>query len=251
MDSVWKSFDAIYCISLISRPDRYERAQRIFNKYQIPVEFYRPTKDPVSGEQGCFNSHTAIARLALKCNYRRILIFEDDIIVNEDAFAHASELMDFLASSIEWNILYFGSLPAPRSVFGYQGANSRIYQTEAWLTHAYALNNQKTLQYVSDQTYFPLGKSIDTIYRSSIPKCYALYPSMFYQGDVSSDIGFQGIQNIQLTNLIPYSAHHLFITTHEDWVYHTRLPAYYLYILVFLSVCVVGYVMKKTLVIKK
>ncbi|WMW05792.1 glycosyltransferase family 25 protein [Pseudomonas entomophila] len=71
--------DAVYCISLDARSDRRELfRESIAAVLDNPVIFHIVEKqsDP---KRGCYESHQALAQLALDQGLERILIFEDDV----------------------------------------------------------------------------------------------------------------------------------------------------------------------------
>ncbi|WP_248918371.1 glycosyltransferase family 25 protein [Pseudomonas entomophila] len=71
--------DAVYCISLDARSDRRELFRHsIAAVLGNPVLFHIVQKhsDP---KRGCYESHQALAQLALDQGLERILIFEDDV----------------------------------------------------------------------------------------------------------------------------------------------------------------------------
>ena len=73
--------DAVYCISLQTRPDRMAAAHAEINRVGLAplTTFYRPLPHPERPVQGIWESHRAVARHALERGLRRVLILEDDI----------------------------------------------------------------------------------------------------------------------------------------------------------------------------
>ena len=70
--------DRVFCISLDERKDRRELFRQTVTRHlSNPVEFYIAQRcdDPV---RGCYESHQALAAMALAEGWQRILVFEDD-----------------------------------------------------------------------------------------------------------------------------------------------------------------------------
>lgn len=135
---MWNFFDKIYCINLTERKDRYENCLKIFNKYKIPVTFFFAEREK-NGDRGCFHSHVKVCQDAKKNNYKRIIIFEDDVIdTDETSFIKIKYCINIL-KKINWNIFYFGCFPDIRKTT-YRTEFTNIYKVKAYGAHAYALN---------------------------------------------------------------------------------------------------------------
>jgi hypothetical protein len=72
-----------YCLTLKETPERTERARKRFSDLGMEVEFFVAEKHPQSGRIGCWNSHVKIWNLAKSRNEDIVIVFEDDIIINE------------------------------------------------------------------------------------------------------------------------------------------------------------------------
>jgi len=92
MEQVYKLVDQIYCINLISRPDRYARMRAFELEEKIKINFYRPKKDISGGIIGCFKSHINVISQAYNAGYNQVLILEDDIIKTP---AYSNGMVDF------------------------------------------------------------------------------------------------------------------------------------------------------------
>lgn len=183
--SVWNFFDMIYCINLYSRNDRLDRCKEFFNRMKIPVFFYRVHKHPISGAQGCYESHLSIFKDAYNRGYNNILIFEDDVI--ESPYFSIDLIqkgIDFMKKDKKWEIFYFGHQPDIFYNTNYPITNN-ILKTHSTLTHAYAVS-KKYIEKMVDLPYF--GMAIDKIFLQN-KYSYAIYPMVFYQDENSvSDI---------------------------------------------------------------
>ena len=75
-------FDEIYCINLDRRPQRWEMAQKEFDKLGILDKVKRFSAiDDLGGKRGCFESHMKIIHMAKENKLDNVFIFEDDVAV--------------------------------------------------------------------------------------------------------------------------------------------------------------------------
>nr|QBK91394.1 MAG: glycosyltransferase family 25 LPS biosynthesis protein [Pithovirus LCPAC302] len=182
---LWNYFDCIRCINLVSRPDRYSNSKKIFDKYYIPVEYYKTEKHKKGGEYGCFKSHINVIREAYYNGDKNILVFEDDIISTEYLTPKYLETaIDFMENE-KWDIFYLGALP---NINFYRSKRTRykgIYKLKGICTHAYVLN-RKAMKRLIGLKYN--GTPIDYYYIRNFDRCFAIYPTMFNQGLSESDL---------------------------------------------------------------
>ncbi|AYV85941.1 MAG: hypothetical protein Solivirus2_12 [Solivirus sp.] len=71
-----------YCISLISRKDRRDNIQKLFEKLEIEVSWWIVEKHPSGGIFGCSESHMMIWQQKHETEY--VCIFEDDLELFEE-----------------------------------------------------------------------------------------------------------------------------------------------------------------------
>jgi len=200
-----------YCINLYERNDRMMDAKQIFNKYNLPVNFYRVHKDKEDGRRGCFTSHINIIKKAHDKNLDNVLIFEDDIkcSLDKQGFYKKMQTVYDFTNKYDYDIFFLGSIPDiyKKST---KKISENIYKVNAYCTHAYILsrsgiNKYKNLSFDKERT------SIDYIYRES-DKSYAIYPSIFFQNESKSDIApswfsFFGSKEIIAKLREQYAAH--------------------------------------------
>jgi GR25 family glycosyltransferase involved in LPS biosynthesis len=106
MDQIYKELDQIYCINLISRPDRYANMKKFESEENIKLNFYRPERDPSGGMAGCFKSHIAVITQAYNAGYKQILVFEDDIIKTKGYESNDyNEIKKFIQTNNSWEII--------------------------------------------------------------------------------------------------------------------------------------------------
>jgi glycosyl transferase, family 25 len=180
-------FDAVYCINLYTRNDRYMASKQIFTKYNIPVEYYRTYKHPNGGLQGCFESHINVINKAWNRGAKNVLIFEDDLMViskTKDLVRNLNRAVNFMREK-QWDIFYLGAVPDYRRKSCHRVADyPGVYNLGGICTHAYVIN-RRAMNILRKIQYN--GTPYDFYLRDNF-KCFAIYPSLFYQGGFSSDI---------------------------------------------------------------
>ena len=109
----WGFFDdlniKIWCICLIERDDRFQRAKKEFKKVKLlrKVNFYRPQRNLNSERDGCFLSHEYCIRESLIEN-KHALVFEDDVVFTDDWLKKINYLQVFLRTCSSWDIIRLG-----------------------------------------------------------------------------------------------------------------------------------------------
>lgn len=129
-------FDKIYCINLNRRIDRWKRISKMFLEYNVDVQRIEAFDGQVIGspnklrpsQYGCLLSHKFVYEDAVKNNYGKILILEDDAYFDKNINSY-----DFTKLP-EWDVLYLGASQAP---------NTNIWDVE--MKDGYYLNNKNTL----------------------------------------------------------------------------------------------------------
>jgi hypothetical protein len=110
-------FNKIYCINLKRRADRWTRILKMFNQYEVDVQRIEAFDGNVVGsfnnlraaQYGCFLSHKSVYEDAVKNNYEKILILEDDVYFDKNINS-----FDFNKLP-EWDSLYLGASQAPNT----------------------------------------------------------------------------------------------------------------------------------------
>jgi glycosyl transferase, family 25 len=213
----WDFFDAIYCINLEKEVKRREKASNIFNRFGIPVTFFKGIPDKISNK-GCLASHKAIYNLALQKGYKKIFIFEDDIIPTKELTSDKVKYCTDFMERYHWDIFYFGAVS---STFNYHQIKSpvkNIYKIKGICAHAYALNNS-ALQKLKDIEWEPKNPLDYIIRDDDTLENYAIYPSLFYQ-----ETGYKLPINVITSGL----------RINEFYAYHINIP--FKYVLIFLII---------------
>lgn len=185
---------SIWCINLITRNDRYESAQNLFNDLDLEVKFYRTERhsNPI---QGCFESHQNVIKKSLSKRESYTLIFEDDITLSSsftiDKLEEAFSIIPLLPEN--WDILFLGCCPDIYNTYTYKTNIDNIFKVHAHCTHAYIISN-RYMKKIAQMKFIEDGKAIDEVYHSN-DNAYAYLPSLFMQGLMGSDIGNNAFNN--------------------------------------------------------
>ena len=174
--------DAVYCISIKERQDRRDLfEQTVGCLLQNPVFFHivERCNDPI---RGCYESHQALAKIALANGLERILIFEDDV-----------KPYVLYPVEIRWINRFILTRPFKALHLGYSMGRT-------WLTwfpfiargrvvalHAYILSREGCLE-LAESHY--QGEPVDRLFRNHI-KQHCAFPMLFRQHaamDAGSDI---------------------------------------------------------------
>ena len=135
------------CISLDRRPERWQDMQRKFdhhgirsvhrfsafdgNQMKLPADWmYTP------GAYGCLRSHLEVVREAQQRRLPSVLIFEDDVVLDEELENKFRVYIDELPP--DWDMLFFGALHRDEPIMV---ANNIARITQAYSTYAYVLRD--------------------------------------------------------------------------------------------------------------
>jgi hypothetical protein len=212
-DFDWSFAGAVYCISLRHRDDRAESAAAEFHRVGLcrQVIFYRPEKHEGSAVAGIWNSHRHVVRRAAKQGHRRVLVFEDDVLISRRL---RPETLRRIAAAIEglpadWTLFFLGHWP----LWAYP-VGSRLLRVGSACAHAYvgsprlmdwfeSTSSRKSLGYAR-----LAGKGVDAAY-AALPGAYAWFPMIAIQSASRSDhISWEaGRERRKVKHLITYSRH--------------------------------------------
>lgn len=179
----WDSLDKIYCISLEHRTDRRRLSAIEFAKVGLleRVEYVKVRKHPHNSEEGIFESHLRCIRQGLAANAQRMAIFEDDVVFDGSDPYRVKKGLQFMDRLDHWDMLFLGCLVSRSRPTASSDVRRIRYRC---LTHAYALNRPFAEELAKIQWS---GKPIDAIFHDLVRHAYAIYPSVAFQSDASSD----------------------------------------------------------------
>jgi hypothetical protein len=150
MNGMMQVFDAVYCLNLDRRPDRWERFQN-----EIPADWpFRPVERVAAvdgklapppdwwtqgrGAWGCYRSHLRCIEHALNAGMESILLLEDDAKFC-DGFAEKAQAF-FAALPDDWGMLYLGGQHLLVNHHPPKRINDLVFQPyNVNRTHAFAL----------------------------------------------------------------------------------------------------------------
>ena len=154
MNSPFDFFDAIFCMNLDSRPDRWQECLEHFEDYGIDDKVKRFSaaqprheglNQKILGRAGCSYSHFLIAQKAIKENYNNYLVLEDDFqfrFTKDELYSHVTNSINELPS--DWDLLYLGcNLDNSYGLYPIESFSDSLFRLKsAHTTHAMAFNKQ-------------------------------------------------------------------------------------------------------------
>ena len=110
MNNPFDYFDEMYCINLDDRTDRWEHAQKEFEKAGIKdrVQRFSAIRE-TDGRVGIIKSNLGVVKLAKKKGLKNVLVFEDDVefLVDNPQEVLAKSLEQ--VGSLDWRLFYLGA----------------------------------------------------------------------------------------------------------------------------------------------
>jgi hypothetical protein len=179
----WHFFDAAYCISLASRPDRRATAAKQFKAVglQDRVEFVIVEEHPTDNEQGIFESHLLCMAKGLAAGARRILIFEDDIVFRGYGLRKLMQITTFLSQNDRCRLFFLGCLVSGSQPASSPGILEVDYRA---LTHAYVIESSLARELATQKWQ---QKPFDVVLAEVPEEKFAHYPSFAFQSNSPSD----------------------------------------------------------------
>lgn len=184
--------DHAFCINLDHRRDRWVKASQQFDAHDLAVERFSAIdgRAGVYGTDLCDNynnactlSHLNIIQRSVKENYKAVLIFEDDVLLNPLFARILTDTINDLPAN--WDMLYLGGNHRERPV---KVTQNLFRATKVFTTHAYIIRST-VYNFVIDR--FPsLTQPVDCYYceAQKIFNCYICNPRIAYQAKSYSDI---------------------------------------------------------------
>jgi len=199
-------FDKIYCINLNKRVDRWNKMKKIFQDLNITVERfeavdgYNLPEEVISqyqketgryklekGAVGCLLTHYKIIKESKEKNYKRILIFEDDVIFDKNFLSTFLKKINIIG---EYNMLYLGASQYDWKVNFINGKKD-FYRPKSTLgTFAYSVNisvYEKIISKIETTFDLPIDHILSEI-QSDIEDSYVFFPNICKADVTNSDI---------------------------------------------------------------
>ncbi len=202
-------FDKIYCLNLDRRSDRWQKVSQEFSKFSINVERWSAIDGDnlieselvyidknISEEKAsrigkienkyslaCLLSHIEIIKNAKARGYKKILIFEDDVIISKD-FSEKIKLI----SKIKWKLFYLGA-----SQFEWNDIeiSDGYYSCKKTLgTFAYAIDSSIYDELISllERRNKSVDNYLSTIQHKYKNECFTIYPNIVMSDVKDSNI---------------------------------------------------------------
>lgn len=192
-------FDHIYCINLDRRYDRWVKIVEKFKFLNIHVKrvsavdgskldrsIREQYKMISAGALGCILSHYKIIQHAKKCNYRRILILEDDILFIENFHKH---FIDMMKSINDWCLLYLGCSQHVWQNIEFYNENN-YYSKRCDGTFAYSIDCSVFDDVLNTDTIKdkPIDTILHIIQNKYYKNCFTAFPNLIISDVSESDI---------------------------------------------------------------
>lgn len=223
-----QKFDKIYCINLLSRPDRREKFRKRMLELGIDFEFFDTITYGFNrsflqlhkqyghdfvypGELGCCYSHYSIIKLARDAGLKNVFIFEDDTVFLDNFNTEVEWYINNLPDDFDLFYLYLMMFKWPQLDYKLITKYDKfIYRPkEAHCASAYGIN-AKMFDKIIDSMDNNL-RIIDSYYRiiQDDPQynIYACYPNLTSQDYDRSNIRGDGKTTPQLnyfTNVVTF-----------------------------------------------
>lgn len=196
-------FSKIYCINLDRRQDRWKTSIETFEKFGIVVERFSAFDGktlnlpyPHASELGGSISHLNVIKMAKELNLSNVLIFEDDVVIDDNISTKFSNIIPQIPS--EWDMLYFGG--------NHQGGINQVTENIFRVNHTYALQMYAINSKCYDLIINFLEERIDKVLNGKVShkpsvaadffiallqpsiNCYCIRPHLSWQSQDFSDI---------------------------------------------------------------
>ncbi len=167
MNNPFDFFDAIFCINLDSRPDRWQECLEKFKILNIEDKVQRFSairivdgnnmSNKFLARCGCSLSHFEICRIAKLKGYKNYLVLEDDFELN----LKKEEIFDLLNKAVSelpysWDMFYLGgNLTDEYGIFPIENFSDNLFKLNSChTTHAMAFNQKFYDQYLENAPDF-------------------------------------------------------------------------------------------------
>ena len=190
-------FDQIYCINLDRRLDRWVVVKNKFKKLGLDIkrisgvdgnllsdDILKKYINRNKCEVGCMLTHYNIIEDAKKNNYKRILVFEDDILFIEDFHNKFNEKIKNISK--DWVLLYLGAT---------QHSIINEYYKDYYIPHvtdgtfAVAFDSSIYDEILLDKDIdFPIDGKLHRLQKKYNNKCFVLFPNLIIADVSDSDI---------------------------------------------------------------
>lgn len=179
-----ETFPHKVCINLERRPERWREMQRKFEQHGIHSVRRFPALDGenlklpakwvhTAGAYGCLLSHLQVVREARRLGVPSVLIFEDDVVFDDQLEKKFSSSIDQLPP--DWDMLFFGALhkDEPTKV-----ADNIARITQAYSTYAYVLRDTMFDDFIELNSKTERELDNNSILLQQRFRCYCFMPHL-------------------------------------------------------------------------
>ena len=189
-------FDKIFVLNLERRPDRWSKISEKLNKLGINFEKFNAidgnnlefdNSNFVEGRGmienqyalACLRSHKNIIKLSKERGYKRILIFEDDVLLSKNFEVHLQKLRNLQ----DWKLLYLG---ASQYVWEVEHIEDFYLSKKTLGTFAYAIDESIYDEIINsfDEERKSVDNILSDIQKRNYGKCFTAFPNIC-KADVS------------------------------------------------------------------
>jgi hypothetical protein len=208
MTDCWSFIPRIY-VATIENSKRIRQVQKDLSdmgvvNYEFNYQVPPVVKSYVNVSLSCTDNHLQIYRKALRCGYKYVCVFEDDVFTRtrEKIPFVLQNVKKFVESTVNWDVLYLGHFPWKIGKEVSQG----ICESISWCTHSYLITD-KAMRYMLRYSpedmmkigrlavpsifdmFFIEGGGIDTFlaysaYRNKIHS-HAVFPMLIEQSSIA------------------------------------------------------------------
>lgn len=176
-----------FCISLLSKPDRWEKMKKRFDVLSMKVTRWAASTSAIDkfgdrlrpGEIGCAQSHVNIWRYMVQQNLEYALIFEDDACLDKDWV----NKLALLKLPEEWDLVLLNACDPiePRDTW--------VLVTEQYLTAGYILSLKGAQRLLHDFAHCFYSSDWMTTRLQNYGQSYSYFPWLCIQENAESCIG--------------------------------------------------------------
>ena len=203
----------IYCINLLSRPDRKNRMKSQFTTRGLidKIEFinavtknqFNNNNDLTNAQHACFTSHLKALKTFLDTDEESCIVCEDDLLIHKNFINLCSELIDNLPNNIKLCLLSY--LPTNIKLFKAAGKNpslNNVYYAgpkSTWGTQMYYITRIYAKECI--QAYDKPGFGMDGASSEAITRfveSYVVPVPLALEDCISSNIGNGSYMNYHI-----------------------------------------------------
>lgn len=181
------------CMNLDRRPERWARMKERFAKHKITdvVRFSAVDGEHMSippgwqasaGAYGCLQSNLSIIQMAREARWPAVLIFDDDVVFDEDLDTKFPEFMAQLP--MDWDMAFFGCMHRSEPVQVSDNVLKLRYSTS---TYAYAVRDTVYSAFLELQSVTRQPVDVTNRLLQERYNCYCSFPNLAWVESGHSD----------------------------------------------------------------